>query len=348
MALLGNSSIKQATSRPRTGSTFAPQAPKAPATYQPATSTFQQARQSIQQPAQQQPAVQGGQPITQPTGGYMPPPPQGSQTAPPTSYVPTTPAPGSTAPGPYPGGTTYETANDVMTRQESKDQGMNPKEYAAYRQQQLFGSMAPYMPISSDRPMNAADVAAWEMNMNWQQQMMAEADRQRGYGELVRGREAIGNDPYSRYVQDSLRGQYESGGPFTQDLMGQLEGGARGESMRGLQAAMEAARSGFARRGLAGGLSDYQQANMQSQAAGPLAQQIAQMRMQGTMANQAALEQAMQQMQQQAQQQEAMRYASDQALANVFLDTERAPIDASSLINQLGKKQGRKAVSGTV
>jgi hypothetical protein len=222
--------------------------------------------------------------------------------------------------------------------------GGTRSEYNAYRQQLLAGPSNDIFGIGG-QPLRAQDVAMMQMNMAYQNQLLAEQDRQRALEELWRGRQDIGQDPNSQYVWSGLQSGYESGGPFTQGLQDQLEGGARGESMRAIDSALANARSGFARRGLGGGLSDYQLANMQSQAAGPLANQIAQMRMQATMANQAAREQAMAQLQAISQQQQQLRNAMDQALAETYSSTEREAPDFSALIQQLGRRMGGRAVS---
>jgi hypothetical protein len=212
-----------------------------------------------------------------------------------------------------------------------QSQPMNPVEQQWYtRQASLLGPFASV--LQGGDLLRRGDIPALETNLNFQQMLLAEQDRQRAFEEMARARGAIGADPSSQYVRNQLMGQIDAGGPFDDMLRQQIEGALRNQSALALQGADRRMSEDFARRGLGGSATEYQQAALQQQAGADLSSQIADFREQAALANQQATSQFTQMLQQQAMQEEAQRAMFDDMIARLFSETERAPVDLSALV----------------
>jgi hypothetical protein len=252
---------------------------------------------------------------------------------------------GGTAPQPYPTGTsTFE----PMGGEQRYPLGENRELYQTapkfeqwmQRQADLLGPFANV--IQGGDILRRADIPLIETGLNFQQLGMSEADRQRAFEELARGRQAVGASPEAGYLKDFLTSRMEGGGPFDDMLRQQIEGAMRNQAALGFQGAERGMTEDFARRGLGGSATEYQLGGLQQQAGADLSSQIADFRQQAALANQAAMEAYTADFQQQSMMEAAQRAAFDQALASIFSETERAPIDLSALVAP--KVKGRQPI----
>lgn len=255
----------------------------------------------------------------------------------------TQPAPGSSI-QPYP--TTPSTFFQPRTAPPSTAKVTPAISAAVARQQALAGPLAAVLPISQNRPLTRGDIPLLEAGLNFEQIQQAEADRQRGFEELVRARSAIGGDPYAAQARDLALSQAQQG-PLTQDLQDRNVAAIRNQSALGLQNARERALEDFARRGLSGGsLSSFELGQLEQTGAVQAQQQITDFLTRAAEANRNAQSVALGQLQGQTGQEELRRLSIDQLLSDIFLSTERAPISLAGLIPRLSR-QDRPTKPGT-
>lgn len=202
------------------------------------------------------------------------------------------------------------------------------------RQTALLGPLAELL-MPENQFLRRADIPLLESGLNWQQQLMSEADRQRGYEELVRGRSAIGMSPEAMLAKEAFLDMYNAGGPFGPGVQDVAIGGMRDAAARALQDQQAAMAGDYARRGLAGSPTSYESARLGQMANAGLQGQISDYKTQAAIANEEAMRAAMGSFQQQALQEQTMRAALDEMIANLFLETERAPIDLGSLLTKV-------------
>jgi len=267
---------------------------------------------------------------------YAPQAPQ-APSVPSTWNIPTTPySAGQTTPAPYPSGApsyfqprTTSTPTDLTRRQQRR----------LTAQQSALGPTASQF-FAPQAPLKRRDIPLMEVGLNYEQLLMAERDRQRAYEELVRSREAIGSSPAEQYLRQQLESQIGGGGPFTDPLRAQMEAGLRQQAALAWQAQQQSATADFARRGLGGGFTPYQMAGMQQQSAADLASQITDFQTRAAIANEEALRQMMGQYAGQTEQESTRRAVIDSAIAELFGETQRAPIDLSALIARVQGGRG--------
>jgi hypothetical protein len=136
----------------------------------------------------------------------------------------------------------------------------------------------------------------------------------------------------------------QSGGPFTQQLMEEQQGNIRNQGAMANQDALQSMAEDAARRGMGGGASSYEKALLEQSNASGIQDRLTGFRSQAAQANEAAQQNYLAQLSDIAGRQGGQRAAFDQALANVYLNTERTPQDLSPLMAQV--KNANKAVGG--
>jgi hypothetical protein len=184
--------------------------------------------------------------------------------------------------------------------------------------------------------------AAWELNED--QRMQAELDRIRGYEELARARNAIGTDPAAEAARNMALDRALNGGLFDDPYLDQQRGLIRNRGSVGLEAARRNMQEDLARRGLNGGVSAYELAQLDQSGALGIQGQLADFEQQAQAAQAQEMAQNLDRLIGITGREEAARSALDQELANVFLETERAPFDVSELMQPVRK--GKKPVGG--
>lgn len=241
---------------------------------------------------------------------------------------------------PWPGDTGVPTGDNPLQKAMSATQ--IPKDQQRMLEQlQLLGPLAEIL-MSPGQVLRRGDIPMLEAGLNYQQLLKAEEDRQRGYEELARAWGSVGQDPTSMAYKEMVRRMMGQGGPYSPDVLAQLEGKLTGESALSQEAMSRQMAEEYARRGLGGGAMPYEMASLQQTGARDLGSQLADLRNQAVLANEAAQQQWTQMFGAQAAQEEQYRQALNELLANVFLQTERAPIDLGSLAT--GVPSARKAV----
>jgi hypothetical protein len=227
-----------------------------------------------------------------------------------------------------------------------------PNEAAAYwrqrgqagaNQEQMLGSEL-FKLIGGGQPILQGDVPMLELQMGQQNQMMAEADRQAGYEQLARSYGNIGQAPGEQLAMRSAMGLVNSGGPYNAQYMDQQRGNMRDQSALALQQAQQAMSGDFARRGLGGSLLPFQQAQLNQQSSSALQNNLAGLESQTALANQQAQLAATGQLSEMSYREQAQRQALDQAMANIFLNTERTAPDLSNLVAEMDPAKAKKYV----
>jgi hypothetical protein len=214
---------------------------------------------------------------------------------------------------------------------------------SAYERQRLLaGPLASILPTSPQRPFRTSDIPLFEAGLNFEQLLQAERDREFGYGELVRGRAAIGSDPAAMAARNiALERSQAGGGPFDQGLIEQTLGTIRNRGAVGLEEAQRGATEELARRGLGGGLLASQMARLQRDTAGDIQRQSTDFQTQARLANDEAQRQALSQLSDITGREESQRAALDQLLSQIFSETQRQPISLAGLVPQT-KKQAKR------
>lgn len=261
----------------------------------------------------QAPAAPAGGAVQMPTGGIVPLTGTGG------------PAPGY---DPYGG------------PQEQMGQGQQRK---AQDQANLLGPLGDVVGVGKRGPMSPQDWAMAQNNLNYQNTLKAEADRQAGLDELARGYGNVGLSPEQQAVKEMLLGRSQEG-PFDAAYMEQQRGAMGDRAALDLQNQQESAGAEFARRGLGGGLSEYQKAMLQQQASTGLQGQFAGMETTARTANEEATRAALGMYQQQASEEAQQRAAYDELAANAYFNTERGPVDFSSMMTKASKKDRKSVV----
>lgn len=207
-----------------------------------------------------------------------------------------------------------------------------PQAYQGRSQELIY----PGMP-RRDLPM-----AAWQLNED--QRMQAELDRIRGYEELERARNAIGTDPTSMQARELALDRAMNGGLFDDEYLDQQRGLIRNRGSIGMEAARRNLQDSLAQRGIAGGLSAFEMAQLDQSGALGIQEQLGGFEQDARAAQSQERAQGLEQLLGLTGREEASRSALDQALANVFLETERAPYDVSELTEQM--RRGTRRVGG--
>ena len=184
--------------------------------------------------------------------------------------------------------------------------------------------------------------AAWELNED--QRMQAELDRIRGYEELARARNAIGTDPAAQQARELALERAMNGGLFDDPYLDQQRGLIRNRGSIGMEAARRNLQDSLAQRGIEGGLSAYEMAQLDQSGALGIQEQLGGFEQEARAAQAQERAQGLEQLLGLTGREEASRSALDQAIANVFLETERAPFDVSELMQPVRK--GKKTVGG--
>jgi hypothetical protein len=185
-------------------------------------------------------------------------------------------------------------------------------------------------------------IAAWELNED--QRMQAEMDRIRGYEELARARNAIGQDPYAQQAYALALDRANNGGLFDDEYMDQQRGLIRNRGSLSMEAARRNLNDTLAQRGVEGGLSAYEMAQLDQSGAMGVQEQLGGFEQEARGAQAQERAQGLEQLMGLTGRDQAARSSMDQLLANVFLETERSPYDVSELLQPVRK--GKNPVGG--
>lgn len=203
-------------------------------------------------------------------------------------------------------------------------------------QRRLLGAFSQLFP--SGRPIEIQDVPLIETNLNFQNLMRAEQDRAQGINILGQAGMALGNDPQSILAKELATG-FATGarGPYSDDQVAMRESAIREQGAVDTRAATQGLQEQLAMRNLGGQAPALETALLEAegrratqQALGSFAEQVAQAQAESQLAGLSQLSTLM-------TQEDALRQAALQALADAFLQTERAPIDLSALTTRPSK-----------
>jgi hypothetical protein len=282
--------------------------------------------QTAGRPMAQPQAPQPQQPVLnrQSSGYYNPPPPPGYQTYAP----PPTPPPGGFPRATPPAQPTYQSAPAGQQYAPTAP----PAAYKSRSDELIYPGMQ-----RRDLP-----IAAWELNED--QRMQAEMDRIRGYEELARARNAIGQDPYAQQAYALALDRANNGGLFDDEYMDQQRGLIRNRGSLSMEAARRNLNDTLAQRGVEGGLSAYEMAQLDQSGAMGVQEQLGGFEQEARGAQAQERAQGLEQLMGLTGRDQAARSSMDQLLANVFLETERSPYDVSELLQPVRK--GKNPVGG--
>ncbi len=220
---------------------------------------------------------------------------------------------------PYSGGTE---SNRALQQQLS--------DKAAYQSSMLGPDLQWLMP-SGGKPIQARDIPWMDINLQYQNQQLGEADRQAAYEALQKAFYQIGNTEEGQAAIAAAMQQLNEL-PYGAQQMGVLQGNIQNDAARGYQSALQQAQQDYAQRGLAGSPTGYQSAALQQQARGGMQDQMAALEEKATLANTEAKRAAIQQLYGITSEQEARRQAIMEAISQLYANTERTPIDLSGLL----------------
>lgn len=222
---------------------------------------------------------------------------------------------------------------------------------AAANQQRLLGQeTAGRLGIDpfGGRPITRGELGMAQVGEYARQEGLAEQDLSRGVDYLTQGRGAIGSDPGSILALEIAMRRAREGGQFGDQYLDQQRGLIRNRGAIAAQSGERRLAEDLARRGLAGPLAGLQQAELAQQNALGVQGQLAEFEQQAAAAREEAERAALGQLNDISYQQQQSRAAFDQALANAYLQNERAPIDYSPMLMNIKKKKqvaGGKAPS---
>lgn len=222
-----------------------------------------------------------------------------------------------------------------------------PVTQRAEEQRRLLGPAAQLFPIASNRPLTRGDIPLLELGFNYEQLLQAERDRERGYNELTASRQSVGTDPALMRARE-LMGGFAEQGPFSEDIINQNVAAIRSAGGLDIQRSRQRAAEDLARRGLVGGgVPEVAFQDIELQRGAQTQQQLTDFLREAALTNREAQLLATQQLGGIGQQQELQRQAIDRLIADLFTETERAPISLAGLIPQTTKGQ-RKLVRQAV
>jgi hypothetical protein len=227
--------------------------------------------------------------------------------------------------------------------------GQNQANIAA-RQQDLLGVLGGLLPISPQRPLQRGDVPLVQAGLNYENRLLAELDRARGLEEL---RGSLGGLGGSLESQESRRLALEralAGGLQTEDFpLERLRAAAEGQAGLQFQRGQQDIAAAMAGRGIGGVPVAIQQALLRQEAGAGLQQTLGGIEEAGARfgLEQAALQDAisrgaLEDLTRVADVDEQRRLDLERALADVFLETQREPLDLSDLLVRV--RGGRRAV----
>ena len=202
------------------------------------------------------------------------------------------------------------------------------------RQQDIFGPASAFLPEGLTR----GDLPGLEFGLNFENILKAEQDRSQAVSGLEQARLGIGTSPESLLAKEEATKRLQSGGPFTEDLIAQRSLAFQDNQTRAVEAAQAQAASELARRGVSGGLLARDNAILQQQAAATAQQQISEFQTQAALANEQSQAQALGQLESIAAREEQEQLAISQLLADIFANTQRAPIDLSGLVEPVKRR----------
>ena len=189
----------------------------------------------------------------------------------------------------------------------------------------------------------AKDLGWYDINQQLMTQQQSEMDRQKAYEEYQRAWLGLGQSPEALKAKELAMQAAMSGGPWTGGLMEQGRGAIRNTGSMALQGAQRTLAEDLARRGMGGSsIQGLNQARLGQQTALGIQQQLAQFEQQAAMQNEAARQAALAQLSGLAGTEQAQRLGLDTALAELYANTQRQPVDTSVLAEAI--KKGNKVL----
>jgi len=239
----------------------------------------------------------------------------------------------------------------------------------------LAGVFGIDQPGRNDFTLTRGDVPLLEAGLNFENVLLAERDRELGYNELARGANAVGQDPQTQRLRQLLG--YQSEGNASPELAQAIqlaqsratrgpESNDRQETVlkdqfnRDTEGAFRDLREDYARRGISGNEIALDEARIRQEGGSGLNRALAELEGRrddaqrldiaqlGDLSGQkdSFQRQSLDQLTELIARQEGQRDAYSQALANVFLETEREPFDLSGLTTPLKDKIAGLPVAG--
>lgn len=243
-------------------------------------------------------------------------------------------------------------------------------------QQALLGPLGKVFGLGggSDLTLARGDIPLLEAGLNFENVLLAERDRQLGYNELARAQAGVGSDPQLAGLRQILGMQSagQSSPEMEQALaLASQRAGREGQFAREATAtrdaytgntdqSLRALREDYARRGVQGNESMLDEAMLRQSGGIALNRALADLEARQDEAQRQDISQlgdlagqergfqqaSIEQLLGQIGQEEGTRTALGQALANVFLETEREPFDLSGLTTPLKDKIAALPVAG--
>jgi hypothetical protein len=205
------------------------------------------------------------------------------------------------------------------------------------RQRALLGSAADILAPAGGQPLRRQDIPLLEAGLNFENLQRAEEDRARGFEELARGRGAVGMDPSSQLAREVAMRRVSQGN----DLKTQRASALKDRTAVATQDALRQLQQEQAQGGVYSSSGGFlNRAMLPQRAAIELSGQLSDLDFQQEEADRAALGD----LTGITSREDAMRAAFDEMLANLFLETERGPVDLSGLLEPQGRKKGLQYV----
>lgn len=315
------------------------------------------------------PAPTGPSPIQQPTGARPSPYPlAGQQPFGPTNTSNLLPRPSFDQ-----GVPTFESSGNAQVRADDRGRATD---FIRQSQTALLGPLAPQLGLGqgSNFVLTRGDIPLLEAGLNFENVLLAERDRELGYGELARTQAGVGADPQLAALRNVLGMQ--AGGMGSPEMNQALslalaragrqpqferqQTATRDQYTRDSENAIRDLREDYARRGLSGSEISFDEARLRQEGSSALNRALADLEAQqdessrqdiGQLADLAGQrdafqQQSIEQLLGELSRQDSTRTGLGQLLANVFLETERQPFDFSGLTTPLKDKVAAMPVSG--
>lgn len=209
----------------------------------------------------------------------------------------------------------------------------------SFRTRQLLGEFGF---IADPSTFNRGQIPAIETNLNFQNLLQAQADRQSALDLLTRQRDVIGQTPEQQLALDVAIRRLENPEPFSQEELDLQSGDIRSRAGRGLEASQRQLSEDLARQGVAGSASSFQQAQLQQGADRQASDELSRLAIENALGRDVNEATAVDRLQGITGENELRQIALNQALTEL-LTAQRGEFDLSALA---GKE--RKAERGVL
>ncbi len=211
----------------------------------------------------------------------------------------------------------------------------DPRTIGAFNIRNLLG---PLGFIADPTSFFRGQVPAIEANLNFQNLLQAQSDRQQAITLLAQQRDVIGQSPEALQALAVAQRRLEQPEPFTPEEVSQQQSAIRQRGAQGIESAQRQQLESLARQGVRGGVTAFQEAGQRQAGARQVSDELQRLAIQNALQRDINEAQAVDRLQGITGQNELRQIALNQALSELFTAT-RGEFDLSGLVAKERKSE---------